>query len=97
MPGWNIKLAVSMDDEPPQYMSNVPGKFKLDGPDSSWAKTVVNQARYCQTTINIAKSGYHTLKVWMIDPGVVVEKIMVNMGGLKPCYLGAPESYHHLK
>ena len=97
MPGRDIKLAVSMDDEAPQYLTNVPDKFKLDGSNSDWAKTVVNQARYCLTNVNVTKSGYHTLKVWMIDPGVVVEKIMVNMGGLKPCYLGAPESYHHLK
>ena len=97
MPGRDIKLAVSMDDEAPQYLTNVPDKFKLDGSNSDWAKTVVNQARYCLTNVNVTKSGYHTLKVWMIDPGVVVEKIMINMGGLKPCYLGAPESYHHLK
>jgi len=58
---------------------------------------VLNQARHCQTTLNIAKPGYHTLKVWMIDPGVVVEKILVNMGGLKPSYLGAPESYSNWK
>lgn len=97
MPGRDIKLAVSLDDGAPQYITNVDDKFKLDGPNSSWAKTVVNQARYCQTTLNVTKSGSHMLKVWMIDPGVVVEKIMVNMGGLKPCYLGAPESYYHLK
>jgi hypothetical protein len=97
IPGRDIKLAVSLDDEAPHYITNVPDKFKLDGPDSNWAKTVVNQARYCRTTLNITKSGYHMLKVWMIDPGVVVEKIMMNMGGLKPCYLGAPESYHLLK
>lgn len=95
MPGRDIKLAVSIDDEAPQYITNAPDKFKLDSPNSNWAKTVVNQARYCQATLNITKSGYHTLKVWMIDPGVVVEKIMVNMGGLKPSYLGAPESFNN--
>jgi len=26
---------------------------------------------------------------------VVVEKIFINMGGLKPSYLGAPESYNN--
>jgi len=31
----------------------------------------------------------------MVDPGVVVEKILINMGGLKPSYLGAPESYYN--
>jgi hypothetical protein len=33
----------------------------------------------------------------MIDPGVIVEKIMINTGGLKPSYLGAPESFNKFK
>jgi hypothetical protein len=29
----------------------------------------------------------------MIDPGVVLEKIIINIGGLKSSYLGPKESY----
>jgi hypothetical protein len=28
-------------------------------------------------------------------PGVVLEKIVVNLSGVKPSYLGPPESYHN--
>lgn len=97
MPGRDIKIAVSFDDEDPQYITNVPDKYKIEYSNADWVQSVLNQARSCQTSLTIPKSGYHTLKVWMIDPVVIVEKILINTGGLKPSYLGAPESFNKFK
>ncbi len=38
------------------------------------------------------KAGTHTLKVWVMDPGVVIQKFVIDAGGLKSSYLGSPES-----
>jgi hypothetical protein len=97
VPGRNIRIAVSFDNEVPQFITVIPDTFKVHWSNPGWSQTVLNQARHCQTTLSIKKTGYHTLKVWMIDPGVIVQKIIVNMGGLKPTYLGPPESYSSLK
>ena len=40
----------------------------------------------------IAQAGYHVLKIWLLDPGLVLQKLVVNTGRARPSYLGPPES-----
>ncbi|CAK7207467.1 hypothetical protein SEUCBS139899_010277 [Sporothrix eucalyptigena] len=35
----------------------------------------------------------YTLRIWALLPSVVVQKIVINLGGLRPSYLGPPESF----
>jgi hypothetical protein len=39
--------------------------------------------------------GEHILKYWMVDPGVVLQKLVISHGDLPPSYLGPPESFYH--
>jgi hypothetical protein len=45
-----------------------------------------------KTKMNLGGKGDHSLRIRVLEPGIVIEKILINMGGLKPSYLGAPES-----
>lgn len=94
MPGRGVRYAVSFDDEPPQVVTLVPENYRAQNGNADWEKSVEDNVRCSHTTHMIAKPGYHTLKIWMVDPGVVLEKIVVNLGGVKPSYLGPPESFH---
>lgn len=40
----------------------------------------------------IGKAGKQTLRFRVLDPGIVLEKILINFGELKESYLGPPES-----
>ncbi len=93
MPGRDLRYAVSFDDSPPHIVTLVPQNFIAQHGNMDWEKTVGDNARYSHTTHTIAKPGYHTLKIWMVDAGVVLEKIVVNRDGLRPSYLGPPPSY----
>ncbi|MDR2058355.1 MAG: glycosyl hydrolase 115 family protein [Dysgonamonadaceae bacterium] len=44
------------------------------------------------TKMKIGGAGNHTLRIRVLEPGIVFEKILFDFGGLKPTYLGAPES-----
>lgn len=89
-----LRYAVSFDNEAPQVITVVPADFDAHNGNRDWEESVKNNCRRCISTHPIAMSGSHTLKLWMVEPGVVLEKIVVNTGGVKPSYLGPPESFH---
>jgi len=89
VPGRGLRYAISFDDEAPQVIDALAQNSVED-----WRTSVKDSVRKVQSTHLLAKSGYHTLKFWMVDPGVVLQKLVVNLGGVKPSYLGPPESYH---
>jgi hypothetical protein len=93
VPGRDLRFALAFDDAPPQTVTLVPGNYSAQNGNRDWETTVKDSARVVKTKFTLARPGYHTLKLWMVDPGVVVEKLVVDLGGLKPSYLGPPESY----
>jgi len=42
----------------------------------------------------LTKPGAHVLKFWAVDPGVVLQKIVIEARDIAPSYLGPPESFH---
>ena len=75
-------------DIPPQVIDTLEHNTQRD-----WETTVKDSVRYVKSSFTLSQPGYHTLKIWMVDPGIVVEKLVVDLGGMKPSYLGPPESY----
>lgn len=45
-----------------------------------------------KTTHSIPDKGEQILRFRVLNPGIVLQKIIINTGGVKPSYLGAPES-----
>ncbi|MFI5162859.1 MAG: glycosyl hydrolase 115 family protein [Sphingobacteriales bacterium] len=83
-----LHYAISIDDEQPQVVN-----IDIDKSEASWNKDVSDNIKILTTTHHVSRPGKHTLKYWMIDPGVVLQKIVINAGGEKPSYLGPPESF----
>ena len=85
-----LKLAVAIDDQAPQTLS-----FDLD-PEAKgkggWAQAVSDNILILKAPFAGLKAGPHTIKVFRIDGNVVLEKLVLDTGGLKPSYLGPPES-----
>jgi hypothetical protein len=57
-------------------------------------KTVSDNSRFSHSKNTMNTPGYQILLIFMVDPGIVLQKIIVNSGGLKPGYPGPPESFY---
>ena len=88
VPGRGLRFALSFDDQPPQIIDALAHNSTED-----WSEAVKDSVLMVKTDFTLEKPGYHTLKVWMVDPGIVLQKIIVDLGGLQDSYLGPPESF----
>jgi hypothetical protein len=85
-PGEGFRYAVSFDDEAPQVVN-----VHADGSQRFWERAVSDGAVVFKTKHKLA-AGAHTLKFWAVDPALVLQKLVIDAGGLKPSYLGPQES-----
>jgi hypothetical protein len=81
--GDGINVAVSVDNAAPQILRV---GTKVSTP--AWREAVGDGFRKLVSKHNIMTPGVHTLKVWYVDPGVVVERIVIDMGGVRPSHFG---------
>jgi hypothetical protein len=82
-----LRYAISIDDEQPQTINMHEGYN-----DRIWNKWVADNIIDKVSQHRITKAGQHTVKFWMVDAGVVLQKIVVDAGGLKSSYLGPQET-----
>ncbi len=81
-----LRYEISFDGKTPQIV-NFNGHYK--GELGRWQSEHIIKSK---TKHHLSEPGKHTLRFRVLEPGIVLEKILINTGGLKPSYLGAPES-----
>jgi hypothetical protein len=87
-----LHYAVSIDNEVPQVIN-----INANKSEAAWNKNVGDNINLTVSKHHLTKPGKHILKYWMVDAGVVLQKLVVNARGEKLSYLGAPENYYQLK
>jgi hypothetical protein len=85
--GDGLRFGISFDDAAPEIV-------KLDTwvTLQTWEQAVADGVRRVVTKLKVDKPGRHVLKFWMVTPGVVLERIIIDAGGVRPSYLGPVES-----
>jgi hypothetical protein len=82
-----LRYAISIDDEIPQVINMHEGYS-----EKLWNQWVADNIIIKTSGHYIKNAGNHVLKFWMVDAGVVLQKIVIDAGGLKHSYLGPVET-----
>ncbi len=87
-----LSYGISIDNETPQIIH-----LDIEKTNRTWEQSVGDNIRIMVSEHQVKKPGAHVLKFWMADPGVVLQKIVLDMGGVKQSYLGPPETIAYKK
>jgi hypothetical protein len=85
VPGRGLRFAVSVDDGPRVMVDALEHNS-----DKDWAEAVSDGVRRVTVPLTVASPGYHTLKVWAVDPALVVERLVVSHAANGPSAANGP-------
>ncbi len=79
----DTRYGVMIDNEVVKWVTSSAKEYS-----GLWRQNVIRNNAIGMVTLNVAKPGKHTLKIVCNDPGVVVQKAIIDFGGMKRSYLG---------
>jgi hypothetical protein len=82
-----MRFGLSIDGGAP-VLINVNGQVS----DGAWNEAVADNRWVRTARLHVAAPGRHVIKLWLVDPGLVFQRIVVATGPVPPSYLGPPET-----
>lgn len=91
-PGRSLGVAVSIDDQAPQVVNVFTPNTQQDQTflGRSYNENVRNIGRVMHFNQSVRESGKHTLRIAMVDPTLVIERIIIYGTPLPHSYFGPP-------
>lgn len=73
----------------PSVGASLPAGWGYAVADGVWGL----RGNYTTSDFAVPAAGAYSLRVWALMPSVVVQKVVVDLGGVRPSYLGPPQSF----
>jgi hypothetical protein len=84
---FSMRYAVSVDSGPTEMLD-----FKTFGRSDEWKQNVLRNSAIKTFRSNFLSKGRHTLKIYAIDPGVILDRIIINLNSTHKAYSLIPET-----
>lgn len=85
---FSMRYGLSIDDGPIKIID-----FKTVGRSEEWKQNVLRNSAIKTATFPALAAGRHTLKIFAIDPGVVLDRIVIDLGSRYKSYSVIPVTY----
>ncbi|BBH69803.1 hypothetical protein ACTI_64880 [Actinoplanes sp. OR16] len=93
LPEAGLEYAIALDGQPAQTVDVIAATGADDTTmNRQWARNTSENANVTTTTHVVDKPGVHTLTFEAVDPTVILQRLIVDTGGVEYSYLGPPES-----
>ncbi|KAF2127478.1 glycoside hydrolase family 115 protein [Dothidotthia symphoricarpi CBS 119687] len=87
-----LAYIAQIDDKPEQRR-----QYVIDQPQPNfpvnWGTAVAQNAWYNTTNFGQVEPGKHTLKIWLAEANVILQKVVLDLGGVVYSHNGPPESF----
>ena len=84
---FSMRYGVAVDDGPVTVVD-----FKTVGRSEEWKQNVLRNRAERTVQLSHLEKGGHKLRIYWIDPGVTLDEIRIDLGGLKKAYSSLPET-----
>jgi hypothetical protein len=78
---YSMRYAVSIDNGPVEVVD-----FRTFGRSGEWKQNVLRNQAERKIQMPFLTKGKHVLRIYPVDPGVIVDRILIDLGGLKKAY-----------
>ena len=84
---YGLKMVVSIDNGEKQILD-----FQTHGRSEQWKQNVLSNTYCQQAEFKLPENGKHILKIEVLDPGICIDRIEIDFGGLREGYGMEPET-----